>query len=163
MFYIQKQILLYLLKSYSMKKYILLVIIAFHSVVLFSQKSNGGIKVTFERKSNGSLIENQDLVVFYANENNGWLTTEKRILNQLPTPFEENFIDYKNNNWYQKATLKPSKEILTLDSTSIGKQKFELLSDTKTILKLNTSVFSLLTFCSYTGCQPSIHNNNTCL
>lgn len=134
MFYIQKQILLYLLKSNSMKKYILLAIISFHSVVLFSQKSNYGIKVTFERKSNGSLIENQDLVVFYANENNGWLTTEKRILNQLPTPFEENFIDYKNNNWYQKATLKPSKEILTLDSTSIGKQKFELLSDTKTIL-----------------------------
>lgn len=134
MFYIQKQILLYLLKSYSMKKYILLVIIAFHSVVLFSQKSNGGIKVTFERKSNGTLIENQDLVVFYANENNGWLTTEKRILNQIPTPIEENFIDYKNNNWYQKATLKPSKEILTLDSTAIGKQKFELLPDTKTIL-----------------------------
>ena len=134
MFYIQKQILLYLLKSNSMKKYILLAIISFHSVVLFSQKSNDGIKVTFERKSNGSLIENQDLVVFYANENNGWLTTEKRILNQLPTPFEENFIDYKNNNWYQKATLKPSKEILTLDSTSIGKQKFELLPDTKTIL-----------------------------
>jgi len=117
-----------------MKKYILLVIIAFHTAVLFSQKSNGGIKVTFERKSNGSLIENQDLIVFYANENNGWLTTEKRILNQLPTPFEENFIDYKNNNWYQKATLKPSKEIITLDSTSISKQKFELLADTKTIL-----------------------------
>lgn len=134
MFYLQKQILLYLLKSYSMKKYILLIIIAFHSVVLFSQKANSGIKVTFERKSNGSLIENQDLVVFYANENNGWLTTEKRISTQLPTPFEENFIDYKNNNWYQKATLKASKEIVTLDSLSIGKQKFELLSDTKTIL-----------------------------
>jgi GLPGLI family protein len=106
----------------------------FHSVVSFSQKSNGGIKVTFERKSNGSLIEKQDLVVFYANENNGWLTTEKRISNQLPTPFEENFIDYKNNHWYQKATLKTSKEIITLDSLSIGKQKFELLPETKTIL-----------------------------
>ena len=117
-----------------MKKQLLLIIIAFHSVVLFSQKSNSGIKVTFERKSNGSLIENQDPVVFYANENNGWLTTEKRISTQLPTPFEENFIDYKNNQWYQKATLKPSKEIVTLDSLSIGKQKFELLPDTKTIL-----------------------------
>lgn len=117
-----------------MKKYLLLLIIAIHSVALFSQKSNSGMKVTFERKSNGSLIKNQDLVVFYANENNGWLTTEKRILNQLPTPFEENFIDYKNNNWYQKATLKPSKEILTIDSTAIGKQKFELLPDTKIIL-----------------------------
>ena len=117
-----------------MKKQLLLLIIAFHSVVLFSQKSNSGIKVTFERKSNGSLIENQDPVVFYANENNGWLTTERRISTQLPTPFEENFIDYKNNHWYQKATLKPSKEIVTLDSLSIGKQKFELLPDTKTIL-----------------------------
>jgi GLPGLI family protein len=117
-----------------MKKQLLLLIIAFHSVVLFSQKSNSGIKVTFERKSNGSLIENQDPVVFYANQNNGWLTTEKRISTQLPTPFEENFIDCKNNQWYQKATLKPSKEIVTLDSLSIGKQKFELLTDTKTIL-----------------------------
>jgi len=117
-----------------MKKQLLLLIIAFHSVVLFSQKSNSGIKVTFERKSNGSLIENQDPVVFYANQNNGWLTTEKRISTQLPTPFEENFIDYKNNNWFQKATLKPSKEIVTLDSLSIGKQKFEILTDTKTIL-----------------------------
>ena len=117
-----------------MKKQLLLFIIAMHSVILFSQKANSGIKVTFERKSNGSLIENQDPVVFYANENNGWLTTEKRISTQLPTPFEENFIDYKNNHWYQKATLKPSKEIVTLDSLSIGKQKFELLPDTKTIL-----------------------------
>lgn len=134
MFSLEKQFLLYLLKSYSMKKQLLFFIIAFHSVVLFSQKSNSGIKVTFERKSNGSLIENQDPVVFYANKNNGWLTTEKRISTQLPTPFEENFIDYKNNQWFQKATLKPSKEIVTLDSLSIGKQKFELLPDTKTIL-----------------------------
>ncbi len=134
MFSLEKQFLLYLLKRNSMKKQLLLFIIAMHSVVLFSQKPNSGIKVTFERKSNGSLIENQDPVVFYANEKNGWLTTEKRISTQLPTPFEENFIDYKNNHWYQKATLKPSKEIVTLDSLSIGKQKFELLPDTKTIL-----------------------------
>ena len=65
-----------------MKKQLLLFIIAMHSVILFSQKANSGIKVTFERKSNGSLIENQDPVVFYANENNGWLTTEKRISTQ---------------------------------------------------------------------------------
>jgi GLPGLI family protein len=105
-----------------------------NSTLALSQKTPKGIKITYEKKSNGTLVENQDFVVFYATEKIGWLTTEKRITEKVSTPFEENFIDFQNNKWYQKATLKPFEEILTTDSTSIVKQNFELLPETKIIL-----------------------------
>lgn len=117
-----------------MKKYIIIIIAVLNSTLALSQKTTKGIKITYEKKSNGTLVENQDFVVFYATEKIGWLTTEKRISEKLPTPFEENFIDFQNNKWYQKATLKPLVEILTTDSTSIAKQNFEFLPETKTIL-----------------------------
>lgn len=120
-----------------MKKYIVIIIAVLNSIFVLSQNPTKGIKITYEKKSNGTLVENQDFVVFYSTEKTGWLTTEKRILDKLTTPFEENFIDFKNNKWYQKATLKPLKEILTIDSTSIAKQDFEFLPDTKTILGYN--------------------------
>lgn len=117
-----------------MKKYIIIIVAVLNSLPALSQKTPKGIKITYEKKSNGTVVENQDFVVFYATEKIGWLTTEKRITEKLPTPFEENFIDFQNNKWYQKATLKPLEEILTVDSTSIAKQNFELLPETKTIL-----------------------------
>ena len=117
-----------------MKKYIIIIVAVLNSLPALSQKTPKGIKITYEKKSNGTVVENQDFVVFYATEKIGWLTTEKRITEKLPTPFEENFIDFQNNKWYQKATLKPLEEILTVDSISIAKQNFELLPETKTIL-----------------------------
>jgi outer membrane lipoprotein-sorting protein len=117
-----------------MKKYIIIIVAVLNSIPALCQKTPKGIKITYEKKSNGTVVENQDFVVFYATEKIGWLTTEKRITEKLPTPFEENFIDFQNNKWYQKATLKPLEEILTVDSTSIAKQNFELLPETKTIL-----------------------------
>ena len=117
-----------------MKKYIIIIVAVLNSIPALSQKTPKGIKITYEKKSNGTVVENQDFVVFYATEKIGWLTTEKRITEKLPTPFEENFIDFQNNKWYQKATLKPLEEILTVDSTSIAKQNFELLPETKIIL-----------------------------
>jgi hypothetical protein len=117
-----------------MKKHIIIIIAVLNSIFVLSQNTTKGIKITYEKKSNGTLIENQDFVVFYATDKIGWITTEKRILDKLPRPFEENFIDFQNNKWYQKATLKPLEEILTIDSTSIDKQNFEFLPETKTIL-----------------------------
>jgi hypothetical protein len=117
-----------------MKKYIIIIIAGLNSILALSQKTTKGIKITYEKKSNGTLVENQDFVVFYATEKIGWLTSENRITEKLPTPFEENFIDFQNNKWYQKATLKPLEEILTADSTSIAKQNFEFLPETKIIL-----------------------------
>ena len=117
-----------------MKKYIIIIVAVLNSLPALSQKTPKGIKITYEKKSNGTVVENQDFVVFYATEKMGWLTTEKRITEKVPTPFEENFVDFQNNKWYQKATLKPLEEILTVDSTSIAKQNFELLPETKIIL-----------------------------
>jgi hypothetical protein len=77
-----------------MKKYIIIIIAGLNSILALSQKTTKGIKITYEKKSNGTLVENQDFVVFYATEKIGWLTSENRITEKLPTPFEENFIDF---------------------------------------------------------------------
>ena len=117
-----------------MKKYFIIFLIVFCPAIALAQKDIKGLKITYQKSSNGSLIENQDPVIFYSSEKTGWLSTEKAVANQAVMPFEQNYIDFQNLKWYQKALLKTGKNILTIDSTSIAKQNFELLPDTKMIL-----------------------------
>ena len=117
-----------------MKKSFVILLIVFCPAIALAQKDSKGLKITYQKSSNGSLIENQDPIIFYSSEKTGWLSTEKVIANQAVMPFEQNYIDFQNLKWYQKAVLKTGKTILTVDSTSIAKQNFELLPDTKMIL-----------------------------
>lgn len=117
-----------------MKKSFVILLIVFCPAIALAQKDSKGLKITYQKSSNGSLIENQDPIIFYSSEKTGWLSTEKAVANQAVMPFEQNYIDIQNLKWYQKAVLKTGKTILTVDSTSITKQNFELLPDTKMIL-----------------------------
>ncbi len=65
------------------------------------------------------------------------LTTKSVLENKAVYPFEFSSIDRKNNAVIQMAKLNKNKSIATIDSTSIGKQTFELLLETKKILGYN--------------------------
>ena len=111
-----------------MKKFYILLFSVF-SITSFSQKN---YKITYLKSSNGTLIENQDAILVYSNGEKSLITSEKTMTNKSEFPFEQTIIE--GLSYYQLANLSNSKSISTKDSTSIGKQNFEFLSDTKKIL-----------------------------
>ena len=122
-------------------------LISFITLLLFSISNFGqnNYKITYLKSSNGTLIENQDAIVVFSNDKQSILTSEKIEANKAEFPFEKTVIS--NLNYIQVANLKANKTITSKDSTSIGKQNFELLSDTKKILgytckKAKTSINS---------------------
>lgn len=111
-----------------MKKISILLFMLF-SLATFGQKN---YKITYLKSSNGTLIENQDTVLVYSNEKKSLITSEKIINNKAEFPLEQTIVE--DLNYYQLANLSNSKTISTKDSSSIGKQNFEFLSETKKIL-----------------------------
>ena len=107
------------------------------TVLLLSTFTFGQInyKITYLKSSNGTLVENQDAVIVFSNENKSIITSESIIKNKAVVPFEQTIIT--NSIYFQVANLNISKIISTKDSTSIGKQNFELSNETKKILGYN--------------------------
>jgi len=91
-------------------------------------------KITYIKSSNGKLVENQDPVIIFSNALKTTLTTQSVLENKAVYPFEFSSIDRKTNAVIQMAKLNKNKSIATIDSTSIGKQTFELLPESKKIL-----------------------------
>ncbi|WP_298394168.1 PNGase F N-terminal domain-containing protein [Flavobacterium sp.] len=94
--------------------------------------SQNNYKITYTRTSNGTLVENQDPILVFSNEKQSVISSEAIQSNKIVYPFEQTVIN--GLNYFQLAQLNNSKSITTKDSTSIGKQTFELLNDTKKIL-----------------------------
>lgn len=112
-----------------MKKNILILFIIFFNVV-----TSQNYKTTFLRSSNGNLIENQDTILVFTNSNQTLISSEKIINHKSEFPFEQTLIN-RNNNFLQQMTNLNEREIVsTKDSTSLKKQTFEFLSETKKIL-----------------------------
>lgn len=111
-----------------MKRLILFAILLFSSFT-FSQTN---YKITYTRTSNGTLVENQDPILVFSNESTSLISSESIQNSKATFPFEQTIIT--GMNYFQLAQLNSSKLISTKDSTSIGKQTFELLGDTKKIL-----------------------------
>lgn len=107
------------------------------TVLLLSTFTFGQInyKITYLKSSNGTLVENQDAVIVFSNENKSIITSESIIKNKAVVPFEQTIIT--NSIYFQVANLNISKTNSTKDSTSIGKQNFELSNETKKILGYN--------------------------
>jgi GLPGLI family protein len=113
-------------------KYYLLKIFVFFSLVSFSQETS--FEITYQRSSNGKIIEKQDVLKVFATNNHVTLSTEKIEANQAALPFEKTFIDTKDLSFYQVATLSTNKVISYKDNEAIKNQKLELLQETKKIL-----------------------------
>lgn len=112
-----------------MKKNILiLLLIAFNTV------TSQNYKITFLKSSNGNLIENQDAIWVFTNRNETLISSEKIINKKGEFPYEQTFINRNNDFFQQMTNLNNEKSIATKDSTSLRKQNFEFLSETKKIL-----------------------------
>lgn len=111
-----------------MKKYLLLLF----TVSLWAQPSL--YKITYLKSSNGSLVENQDPIVVLTDANQTIITTQQTIDNKAAFPFEITYINRKSLAYSQLAKLSPKKSTVSVDSTDIGKQTFEIAGETKTIL-----------------------------
>ncbi len=107
------------------------------TILLLSTFTFGQInyKITYLKSSNGTLVENQDAILVFSNENKSLITSESIIKNKAVVPFEQTIIT--NSIYFQVANLNISKINSTKDSTSIGKQNFELSNETKKILGYN--------------------------
>ncbi|WP_396175523.1 PNGase F N-terminal domain-containing protein [Flavobacterium sp.] len=101
--------------------------------ILWSQKQPNAIKVTFERVSNGSII-NQEPILVYSDANSTLLTNNSIIEKKTKFPVELTQINRTENTILQWAQLNEKKAIETIDSLSLNKQAFEFLTDTKKIL-----------------------------
>ena len=112
-----------------MKKNILILFLIFFNVV-----TSQNYKITFLKSSNGNLIENQDAILVFTNSNHTLISSEKIINHKSEFPFEQTFINRSNDFFQQKTNLNEREIISTKDSTSLKKQTFEFLSETKKIL-----------------------------
>lgn len=114
--------------------YYILILLAF-----FSLQSNGQntYKITYLKSSNGKLIENQDPTIVYSNDFLTRVISKSIDENKIVYPSEYFNLNRKSNTFIQIAALNSEKLIATNDSTSLAKQSFELLNETKKILGYN--------------------------
>lgn len=97
-------------------------------------KQANGLKITYLKSSNGKLIENQDPILVFANEDQTIITSEKINAHKADFPFEQTIVNRPKNSFVQVANLSSAKTTSTIDSVAIGKQSFETTPDTKMIL-----------------------------
>ena len=114
-----------------MKKSILLLFFLI-SILSFGQKN---YKITYLKSSNGTLLENQDAVWVYSNEKQSYISSEKIQSNVAEYPYEQTLIS--GLNYSLMARLDKNNVISSKDSTSIAKQNFEFIPETKKILGFN--------------------------
>ncbi|WP_333600949.1 PNGase F N-terminal domain-containing protein [Flavobacterium sp.] len=103
-------------------------------LLIFGSVFSQNYKITYLKSSNGTLLENQDAVLIFTNNNQTLLTTESILNQKAAFPFEQTSVNRSDNSFSQFAVLNATATIATKDSTSLGKQTFELLNDTKKIL-----------------------------
>jgi GLPGLI family protein len=115
-------------------KYYILILIVFFSLQSIGQNT---YKITYLKSSNGKLMENQDPVIVYSNDVFTSVISKTIDENKLNYPSEYFNLDRKTNVLIQIAALNSEKTIATKDSTSLAKQSFELLDETKKILGYN--------------------------
>lgn len=116
-----------------MKQLLTLYLLAF-TTLCFAQKKPNALKITYEKKYNGKITEENNPIYIFSDASQTVLTSKEIVENKAGFPYEKSFIDRKTNFHIQTARLSDSNEIATVDSLSISKQQFELLKETKTIL-----------------------------
>lgn len=99
-----------------------------------AQKNHKSIKISYIKSSNRTIIENQDPILLFTSEKNALITSEKIIAKKAVFPIEQTFVDFQSNSFSQFAEFENGKSILTVDSLSLSKQKFEFSNETKKVL-----------------------------
>jgi GLPGLI family protein len=110
------------------------------TILLVSTFTFGQInyKITYLKSSNGTLIENQDPILVFAEDTYTTISSESIESRKATYPYEKTLIKREQKNTIsQSAYLNERKTIYCYDSLSINKQTFELLAETKKILGYN--------------------------
>ena len=97
-------------------------------------KAATGYKVMYSKSSNGTLVSPQDPILVYTTPNETLVTSEKMNSGTAEFPYEQSFINRGSNKLIQITQLHKNQSATTADSTSLSKQNFEFLTETKTIL-----------------------------
>lgn len=112
----------------NMKHWYLILVFITQSIV------SQNYSITYEKWSNGTKIENQDPILVFTNSSLTLVTSEGIFSGKNDFPLEQTYIDRSNQTLIQSSQLGKNKFISTKDSLVLGKQTFELLNETKTIL-----------------------------
>lgn len=90
--------------------------------------------ITYQKTSNGKVIQPQDLILVFTDSKATLISSKNSTEQQAPFPYEETLVERSSQKIFQKAYLNKERSVVTVDSTSLEKQTFEFLPETKTIL-----------------------------
>lgn len=90
--------------------------------------------ITYQKTSNGKVIQPQDLILVFTDSKATLISSKNSTEQQAPFPYEETLVERSSQKIFQKAYLNKERSVVTVDSTSLVKQTFEFLPETKTIL-----------------------------
>lgn len=93
-----------------------------------------GIVVEYQRTSNNKVMANQDPIVVYANAEQTTITSRKIMNGEAKMPYEVFVIKRPSNAYYKMTQINATKQIATIDSNAISRQKLELTQESKKIL-----------------------------
>lgn len=100
-------------------------------------KTPHNVKVTYERSSNGTLVEKQDKIVVFAHPEGSLITSEEILAGKAEIPHEKTSVNVAKSQITNFAYLRDDKLVRMVDSTSLDNQKWELTNETKKILGYN--------------------------
>jgi len=112
-----------------MKKLLFVFLLGFSGVI-----SAQNYQITYQRSSNGTVIEGQEPIVVETNASLTKVYNKTKDVTVSTYPQEFTIIDRASASYQQLAILSMDKAIYMKDSTSLAKQTFEYLPETKKIL-----------------------------
>jgi GLPGLI family protein len=112
-----------------MKNLLFICLLGFSSVI-----SAQNYQITYQRSSNGTVIEGQEPIVVETNTSLTKVYNKTKDVTVSTYPQEFTIIDRASASYQQFAILSMDKAIYMKDSTSLAKQTFEYLPETKKIL-----------------------------
>lgn len=99
-----------------------------------NMKASGLTQISYEAAYNGQKQENQNPVWVLTDGANFLISSRDALQNKPDYPFEMTLVNAQNKSYRQLGFLNPEQTIGLDDSTSVAKQEFEFLNETKTIL-----------------------------
>lgn len=103
--------------------------------LFFSYSGNAqNYRITYQKSSNGTIIQEQEHITLETNANVTKVYTINNDVLKKSYPQEYTLIDRESNAFQQFAILNINQAIYMKDSTSLQKQSFDFLPETKKIL-----------------------------
>lgn len=93
--------------------------------------------IQYDVSYNGSKAENQNQIWVLADDSQFIISSKNQIEQKSNFPFEMSFVQTQNKTYRQIGFLNQNESVEMTDSTSISKQEFEFLNETKRILGYN--------------------------